>query len=101
MSKALSQKGSEMEVIAKFVQLFYRFFDCLNVGNFTDGKRSHNPFKQSYRAASDFRFKVQTCIHTHTHTYTHTFRYLLFPGRHKRVLVASLIPSLLKIKSQE
>ena len=62
MSKALSQKGPEMEATAKFVQLFDRFFDCLNVGNFTDGKRSRNPFKQPYRAASDFRLKVQTCI---------------------------------------
>ena len=38
MSKALSQKGPEMEATATFVQLFDRFFDCLNVGNFTDGK---------------------------------------------------------------
>ena len=33
-------------------------FDCLNVGNFTSGKHSRNPFKQPYRSGSDFRLNV-------------------------------------------
>ena len=47
-----------MEHTASFIQLVDRMFDCLNVGNYTDGKKSRNPFKQPYRAASDFRLKV-------------------------------------------
>lgn len=64
MSKALSQKGPEMEATATFVQLLDRFFDCLNVGNFTDGKCSRNPFKQPYRGPNDFRLRVCTYINT-------------------------------------
>ena len=58
VAKALAQKGSEMAATSSFVQLVDRFFDCLNVGNYTDGKLSRNPFKQPYRGASDFRLKV-------------------------------------------
>ena len=50
-----------MVCTANFVQLVDRMFDCLNVGNYTDGKRSRNCFKQPYRAAGDFRLKVCTC----------------------------------------
>lgn len=58
VSKALMLRGPEMEATSAFVQLVDRFFDCLNVGNYTDGKRSRNPFKQPYRGATDFRLKV-------------------------------------------
>ena len=61
MATALSQRGPEMEATATFVQLIDRFFDCLNVGTYTEGKFTRNPFKQPYRAISDFRLKV--CCH--------------------------------------
>ena len=49
---------TETEATTTFVELVDKFFDCLNVGNFTDGKRTRNPFKQPYRSASDFRLRV-------------------------------------------
>ena len=58
MSEALRQRGPEMEATAVFVELVDKFFDRLNVGNYTDGKRSRNPFKQPYRGKGDFRFEV-------------------------------------------
>ena len=53
-------KRLSMEHTASFIQLVDRMFDCVNVGNYMDGKKSRNPFKQPYRAASDFRLKVYT-----------------------------------------
>ena len=44
--------------MAKFAMMFYRFFDCLNISNFTESKHSQNPFKAPYRSENDFRLKV-------------------------------------------
>ena len=55
-------KKLSMERTASFIQLVDRMFDCLNVGNYMDGKHSCNTFKQPYRAASDFRLKVHDHI---------------------------------------
>jgi len=63
VAAALGQRGTEMEATAKFVKIVDRFFDCLNVGNYTDGKFSRNPFKQPYRGANDFRLKVCYSMH--------------------------------------
>ena len=38
VAKVLRQKGPELEATATFVGLIDQFFDCLNVGNYTDGK---------------------------------------------------------------
>ena len=62
VAKVLRQKGPELEATATFVGLIDQFFDCLNVGNHTDGKLSRNPFKQPYRGISDFRFEVHIII---------------------------------------
>ena len=42
----------------QFVCMFDRFFDCLNVCNFTNGKLNRKIFQQPYRSSSDFRLKV-------------------------------------------
>ena len=42
-------KKGNMECTANFVELVDWMLDCLNVGNYTDGKRSRNPFKQPHR----------------------------------------------------
>ncbi len=44
--------------MAKFVDMFDKFFDCLNVNNFTAGKHHRKPFQDPYRRATDFRLKV-------------------------------------------
>ena len=43
---------------AKFVDMFDKFFDCVNVSNFNAGKQQRKPFKQPYRSAKDFQLKV-------------------------------------------
>ena len=35
-----------------------KFFDVLNVSNYTDGIHKRKEFKQPYRSAEDFRLKV-------------------------------------------
>ena len=42
------------------VYMFDKFFDCLNVNSFTQGKRSHKAFQNPYLKATDFHLKV--CI---------------------------------------
>ena len=43
---------------AIFASMFNKFFDCLNVANFSAGKKKRDPFKSPYRSAEDFRLKV-------------------------------------------
>ena len=50
--------GSEAEQTAKFVDMFDKFFDCLNVSNFFDGIHQLKPFRHPYRNGFDFRLKV-------------------------------------------
>ena len=47
-----------MEETARFVDMFNKFFDCLNVNNFTAGMHDKNSFKSPYRKLTDFRLKV-------------------------------------------
>ena len=62
MATALRLMGGEdVEETAKFVEHFDKFFDCVNVGDFTSGKHSRNPFKSPYYSGSDFRLKVHHC----------------------------------------
>ena len=44
--------------IAAFVEMFDKFFDCVNVNSYTAGKYQRKVFKQPYRSATDFRLKV-------------------------------------------
>ena len=50
--------GDDVSETALFVEMFDKFFDCLNVSNFNAGKRQRKPFKQPYRSGKDFRLKV-------------------------------------------
>ena len=43
---------------AIFASMFNKFFDCLNVANFSAGKKKRDPFKSPYRSAEDFHLKV-------------------------------------------
>jgi len=59
-------QGGEAEEIARFVEYFDKFFDCLNVSNHVVGKHSRNAFKNPYRKpkthAEDFRLEVSCDI---------------------------------------
>ena len=70
----------EVEETARFVMMIDRFFDCLNVTDFDDGRRTRNPFKAPYRSGSDFRLRVSStaqCAYT-----WHLVHIWLFPVFH-------------------
>ena len=46
--------------------MFDKFFDCLNVNNFTTGYQKRKDFKLPYRSAHDFRLKVHCILVTST-----------------------------------
>ena len=48
----------EMVETRRFVCMFDRFFDCMNVSNFVNGKHKRKVFQQPYRSSGDFRLKV-------------------------------------------
>ena len=63
MSDALSLFGGpEAEEIAIFVDMFDKWFDAVNVYNFTDGhyqcKTFKNPYRLSATGEEDFRLKI-------------------------------------------
>ena len=59
MSKALELTGgTEVEETVKFTTMFDKFFDALNVSNYTDGVYNRKPFQLPYRTKDDFRLKV-------------------------------------------
>ena len=64
VSKALAlTRDPEVEETARFVGVFDKFFDCLNVADFTSGMKKRKVFQQPYRSSQDFRLEVR--IYTH------------------------------------
>lgn len=65
VSKALYRKGktdASAKETSKFVGIFDKFFDCLNVSNYVNGKRERKVFQDPYRSGSDFRLKVKSIV---------------------------------------
>ena len=59
VAEALSlMKQPQLDKTTEFCRIFNNFFDCLNVSNLEEGKRSRNPFKVPYHSSQDFRLKV-------------------------------------------
>ena len=59
VSKALKLRGGhETEETARFLLMMDKFFDCVNVHNFTHGFRAAKPFQMPYWSADDQRVKV-------------------------------------------
>ena len=50
--------GPEAQETAKFVLLFDKFFDALNVGDFHSGRHHRKPFQRPYYSENDFRLAV-------------------------------------------
>jgi len=62
VSKALKLTGGEDATeTSTFVDMMDKFFDSLNVHNYTHGLHSRKSFQMSYTLASDTRLKV--CIY--------------------------------------
>ena len=60
--------GQEMQGTAKFAFMFDKFFDMLNVSNFTNGTRYRKRFLQPYRSGDDFQLTVSLIfIHVYQH----------------------------------
>ena len=61
VSKALTLVGgAEAKETARFTRLFDKFFDALNVSNFSNGKRNRKPFQDPYRSGNDIRLTVSS-----------------------------------------
>lgn len=63
LSESVSQAlyltgGSEAFETAYFVGMMDKFFDCLNVTFYEQGRVRRKPFQQPYRSKYDFRLKV-------------------------------------------
>ena len=48
----------EASETVRFIRMMDKFFDSLNVNNFTTGKRRRKVFQDPYRGPGDFRLKV-------------------------------------------
>ena len=59
VSRALILTGGPfVKETANFASMMDRFFDCLNVSNFTNGMKKKKPFQHPYRHKEDKRLKV-------------------------------------------
>jgi hypothetical protein len=59
VAKGLEQfGGDEAQETSIFAAKFNHFFDCLNVSNFSAGKRKRDAFQSPYRSGKDFRLRV-------------------------------------------
>ena len=54
--------GSEVEETARFVLMMDRFFDSLNVSNFTNEIHKRKPFQLPHRSSSDRQLKVRALL---------------------------------------
>ena len=50
--------GKDAEGTSKFADMMDKFFDCLNVHNYTHGIHSRKDFQKPYTSADDVRLKV-------------------------------------------
>ena len=59
VSKALTLTGGdEVEETSRLILMMDKFFDCVNVHNFTHGLYARKPFQMPYWSAEDPRLKV-------------------------------------------
>ena len=61
--------GDEASETVRFIEMFDKFFDAVNVSNFNSGKHSRKCFKDPYRSGTDFRLKASCAqiLATYTH----------------------------------
>ena len=83
VGKALQLTGGpDAQETARFVLMFDKFFDALNVGDFKSSKHHRKPFQAPYVSNDDFRLDVSvTCtiyIYTHCNTMSYIFSILAY-----------------------
>lgn len=65
VSKALLHVfGSKATATAEFISNVDKFFDCLNVSNYTNGIHKRKPAQNPYRSPNDERLSVSESLHT-------------------------------------
>ena len=57
--------GDEASETARFVGMVDKFFDALNVHNYTHGVHSRKRFKMTYTSGEDMRLKLYTYRSAH------------------------------------
>ena len=68
VSKAIQLSGGpEVEETSKFILMFDKFFDTLNVTNFQNWSRARKPFQRPYYSKDDARLTV--CYYIDTTVY--------------------------------
>ena len=78
MAKALRLTGGEdVEESARLAEMMDKFFDCVNVHNYTQGYHRRKPFLDPYRSSKDRRLKVTASIHAIDLQYLYTSLHFL------------------------
>lgn len=76
VGKAMKMTGGpEAQETATFVEMFDKFFDALNVGNFQSGRYQRKPFKVPYFSESDVRLSVSFSYLGNFHIAFTTFKF--------------------------
>lgn len=65
--------GPEAEETSKFILMFDKFFDVLNVRSFVEGIKSRKPFLNPYRHGDDKRIDVSTIPIANKNITSHDF----------------------------
>lgn len=70
VSKALLHVfGSRAKATSEFIGYIDKFFDCLNVTNYTNGIHKRKPSQHPYRSLNDQRLSVSECNVRNTRYY--------------------------------
>ena len=63
MSNAIKLTGGpDAQETAKFIEMFDKFFDCLNVDNLNEGNQEKKDFKKPYEKKDDIRLTVRITL---------------------------------------
>ena len=68
--------GEEASETARFVSMADRFFDALNVHNYSHGVRSLKPFQLPYTSSADMRLKVNSLQYYPCNTIKSVFHFI-------------------------
>ena len=68
--------GPEATETVRFISMFDKFFDCVNVANFTSGRFKRKVFQQPYRSGEDIILHVIIACIVHVHVRNNNNNYV-------------------------
>lgn len=72
VAEALDREGDpQTSETRRFVRMFNKFFDLLNVRSLMEATRTRNPDKEPYKSPADSRLKVFLVTNTYIFTVDH------------------------------